>query len=100
MLLIFSFELAISGVIIQEIQQNKKKWLLPVNIFLVNKTLRLPSPISVVMTTVPTLLKHLRRSLQIKKIITNPFPISSSRKSWLLGHPSLANETGEVAEKK
>ena len=39
-LLIFSFELGISGVAIQKINQNSKKWLLPVNIFSVKMTLR------------------------------------------------------------
>ena len=42
-----------------------------VNNFLVKMTLRLFYPLSVVAAMVPTLLRQLRRSLQIKKIITN-----------------------------
>ena len=39
------------------------------------------------MTMVLTLLKQLRRSLQIKKIITNSPSINISKKYWLLGQP-------------
>ena len=42
-----------------------------VKYFVVKMTLRLFQPLSVVTTMVPTLLRQLRRSFQIKKIITN-----------------------------
>ena len=52
------------------------------------------------MTMMPTLLRQLRRSLQIKKIITNP-SINNSKNGWFLGHPqSVAKKTADVAQKK
>ena len=63
-----------------------------VRIFLVKMTLRLLQPLSVVMTMVPTLLRQLRRSLQIKKIITNLLSINNSKKCWLLRYPKRSEE--------
>ena len=80
-LLIISLDLEISGVVVRGIHQSNEKWLLPVRIFLVKMTLRL----SVVTAMVPTLLKQMRRLLQIKKIIPN-LP-SINKNGWLLVHP-------------
>ena len=92
-LLVFLLELEISGVAVQGIHQNSEKWLLPVRILLVKMTLRLFLPLSVVMTMMPTPLRQLRRSLQIKKIITN-LSINNSKNGWFLGHPqSIAKKT-------
>ena len=95
-MLIFSLELEISGVVVQGIHQFSKKWMLPVAIFLVKITFRLLSQFFFVMTMVPTLLRQLRRSLQIKMIITNTPSINNSKNRF----PSLARITAEVAQEK
>ena len=66
-LLIFSFELEIFGVAVQRNGKNGdfSEELLSAN------NLEAVLTISVVMTMVPTLSREFRRSLQIKKIITN-----------------------------
>ena len=75
----FLFELEIFGVAVQGIHQKSKKkkkttFTVSVKNFLVKLTLRLFSPLSVVTTMVQTLLRQLRRALQIKKIMANaPF---------------------------
>ena len=69
-LLIFWLGLEISGVAMDSIHQKSKKWRLQCRIAQW-KWLRLFYPLSVVMTMVPRLLRQLRRSLQIKKSITN-----------------------------
>ena len=66
-LLIFSFELEIFGVVVQRNRKNGdfSEELLSENNFEAVLT------ISVVMAMVPTLSREFRRSLQIKRIITN-----------------------------
>ena len=72
-------------------------------------TLRVFQSLSVVTTMVPTFLRHLRRSLQIKKIITNApcvlqfaaqpeHIINNSEKDWLLGHLPRIKKTAEIAK--
>ena len=58
----FLLKFEISGVAVQGIQ-NSKKWVLSVRMFLVEMTLRLFKPFSVLMTMVKTLLRQLRRPL-------------------------------------
>ena len=70
-LLIFLLEIEISGVAVQRIYQNSEKQWLFVRNYSVKMTLRLFCPLTVVMTKVLTLLRQLRISLQIKKIITS-----------------------------
>ena len=94
-LLIFSLELEISGV---AVLHQKAKMVAFVRNYLVKMTLRLFQPLSVVLTMVPTLPRQFRRSLQIKKSITNApvcynllnniytYPLITVKKGWLLGH--------------
>ena len=67
-LLIFPLELEISGVAVQRIHENSERWLSQNDVDAVLATF-------FVMTTVPTLLRQCRRSLQIKKIIPNPLRV-------------------------
>ena len=89
-LLIFSLEVEISGMAVQGIHQNSEKWLLSKRIFLVEITFRLFYPFYVLMIMVLTLLRQLRRSLQMKKKkkITNASYAahSHSKKGWSQGH--------------
>ena len=70
-LLIFLLELEIPGVAVQSIHQNSEKILTFVSNCFVKMTSRLFQPLSAVMTMVPRLLRHFRRSLQIRKSIAN-----------------------------
>ena len=79
--------------------------------FLVEINFRLFKSLSVVTTMVPTLLGQLRKSLQIKKIITSvpcvlsfavqpKHVVNNSKKDWLLRHFQHIKKTAEVAQKK
>ena len=105
-LLIFLLKIEISEKVVQAKHQNSKKWLFLVRIFLVEMALRLLQPFSVVMTLMQTLLWQLRRSLQMKKTITNGLHVSQSvvqprhivngtKKEWLLGHLQRSLKTAE-----
>ena len=77
---------------------------------LVKMTLKLFQPLSVVMTMVPTLLRQLRRWLQIKKIITNapcalqfaaqPSLSSVTVKRLLTGAPPAIKKTPQKSHRK
>ena len=71
-LLLFSLELEISGVAIQRIHQKAKNGGFLSN-YSVKIFLKLFQPLYIVMTMTPTLLRHIRRSLQIMKILRNTF---------------------------
>ena len=58
-------------------------------------------PLAIVMTMVPTLPWQFRRSLEIKKIITNPTSVNKSKKGWLLGHtPTVAEKLQKLHRKE
>ena len=69
-LLVFSLELEISGVTVQRIHQNSKKWWLCEELLSEND-FEAVLPTFCSYDLAPTLLRQFRRSLQIKKIITN-----------------------------
>ena len=94
-LLIISLDLEISGVVVRGIHQSNEKWLLPVRIFLVKMTLRL----SVVTAMVPTLLKQMRRLLQIKKIIPN-LPSINKKRLVTRTPPNVVKKAVDIAQKK
>ena len=98
-LLIFLLELEIPGVAVQSIHQNSEKILTFVSNCFVKMTSRLFQPLSAVMTMVPRLLRHFRRSLQIRKSIANAPRVTQFADQSKYTDQSITVKNGDLLRK-